>query len=224
MSKKVAVVLAGCGRGDGSEIHESVSALIHLSRHRAQYSCFAPDIAQSDVVNHVTGEPSKGETRNCMVEAARISRGQIAPLATLDVDAFDAVIFPGGFGAAKNLSTFARDGAECSVLPDVARVIKGFHASRKPIGLICIAPVLGAKVLGLASGGPGCTITLGADEGANAQASKMGAKAVNRWSTESYTDEAHKVVTTPAYMCDAKPFEVYEGIGRLVDSVIALCK
>lgn len=221
MAKKIAVVLAGSGRGDGSEIHESVSVLVHLSRHGVDYTCFAPDLPQADVVNHATGQPT-GETRNQLVESARIARGDIAPLARLDVDAFDAVVFPGGFGAAKNLCTFAKDGENCAVVPDVARVIKGFHAAGKPIGLCCIAPVLAARVLGTKMGGPGCMVTIGTDEGTASAIAKMGSTNVGKGVTEAVTDPKNRIVTTPAYMCDAKPHEVFEGIGKMVDQVVKL--
>lgn len=223
MARKVAVVLAGCGRGDGSEIHESVSVLIHLSRHGVDYRCFAPDLPQADVVNHATDKPAQ-ESRNQMVEAARISRGEISPLSRLDIDAFDAVVFPGGFGAAKNLCTFASAGADCAVVPDVARVIKGFHAAGKPIGLACIAPVLAARVLGTKLGGPGCQVTIGTDEETAAAIGKMGSTNIGKAVTESYTDAANRLVTTPAYMCDAKPHEVFEGIGKMVEQVIGLAR
>lgn len=222
---KVAVVLCGCGRGDGSEIHESVSCLIHLGRLGAEYRCFAPDAPQTDVVNHVTGETVPGETRNQMVEAARIARGEISPLSTLDVDAFDAVVFPGGFGAAKNLCSFAKDGAECWVNPDAERIIKGFRAAGKPIGMCCIAPVIGARVLGTARGGPGVTVTIGDDAGVAAAVAQMGSRNVVKAVTEAATDEANRLVTSPAYMYgEARPHEVYEGIGRMIEGMIALIK
>jgi len=220
-SKNVAVVLAGCGRADGSEIHESVSILIHLSRAGASYRCFAPDQPQTEVVNHATGKPS-GEHRNQLVEAARIARGEIEPITRLDIEGFDAVIFPGGFGAAKNLSTFAKDGADCAVNPDVARVIKGFHAAGKPIGLCCIAPVLAAKVLGTKSGGPGCQVTIGSDPGVAAAIAKMGSTNIDKPVREAFTDTTNRLATTPAYMCDARPHEVFEGIGKMVDQVLAM--
>jgi enhancing lycopene biosynthesis protein 2 len=219
---KVAVILAGSGRADGSEIHESVSVLIHLSRLGADYACFAPDLPQPEVVDHLTGKPAPGEKRNMLVEAARIARGDISPLSTLDVDAFDAVILPGGFGAAKNLCTFAKDGPSCTVLPDVERLLKGFHGRRKPIGLCCIAPVIAAKVFGRAAGGSGCAVTIG-DDAATAKAiEKMGSTNIPKRVTESYTDEPNRIVTTPAYMCDAKPHEVFEGIGRLVERLVEM--
>ncbi|MCC6676281.1 MAG: isoprenoid biosynthesis glyoxalase ElbB [Phycisphaerales bacterium] len=221
MAKNVAVVLAGCGRADGSEIHESVSVLIHLARAGARYRCFAPDLPQVEVVNHATGKPA-AEHRNQLVEAARIARGEIDPLARLDVEAFDAVVFPGGFGAAKNLCTFAKDGENCAVVPDVARVIKGFHAAGKPIGLCCIAPVLAARVLGTASGGPGCQVTIGSDPKVAAAIGKMGSTNVEKPVREAFTDARNRIVTTPAYMCDAGPHEVFEGIGKMIDQTLAL--
>jgi enhancing lycopene biosynthesis protein 2 len=220
-TRRVAVVLCGCGRGDGSEVHESVSVLVHLSRHGAQYRCFAPDAMQSDVVNHATGKPVP-EARNQMVEAARISRGEISPLSSLSAEGFDAVVFPGGFGAAKNLCTFALDGADCQVNPDVRRVVDAFHARRKPIAMCCIAPVIAARVLGRTMGGEGCQVTIGSDEGAASAIKKMGSTNVAKHVTEAYVDRAHRVVTTPAYMCDAGPWDVFTGIGKMIDETMKL--
>lgn len=219
--KKIAVVLCGCGRADGSEVHESVSCLIHLARLGAEYRCFAPDAPQPSVVNHITNEATH-EKRNMMVESARISRGEITPLGRLDVDAFDAVVFPGGFGAAKNLCDFASKGAECAVLPDVERVLRAFHAKKKPVGLCCIAPVLAARVLGTKKGGPGVSVTVGPDSPAASAIAAMGSTNVAREVTQEFVDTTNKIVTTPAYMCDAKPHEVYEGIGRMVERVVQL--
>jgi enhancing lycopene biosynthesis protein 2 len=226
MPKACAVVLAGCGRADGAEIQESVSILLHLSRQGVEARCFAPDAPQADVINHATGKVMPGGTRNMMVEAARISRGQIEPLAKLDPGAFGGVIFAGGFGVAKNLCTFAqpgdRGGADCEVLYDVERVIKAFHAAKKPIGLCCIAPVLAARVLGTRKGGPGVKVTIGTDQATAAAIATMGSTNVARSVTEAYTDDVHRIVTTPAYMFEARPHEVFEGIGRMVEGVVKL--
>jgi enhancing lycopene biosynthesis protein 2 len=222
---KVAVVLSGCGRGDGSEIHEAVSCLIHLSRLGATYRCFAPDAPQAEVVNHATGKPVPGEKRNQMVEAARIARGDITPLARLNPDEFDAVVFPGGFGAAKNLCTFAKDGENCTVIPDVQRVVKGFHDAGKPVAMCCIAPVIAARVLGKARGGPGCTVTIGDDPGTAGAISRMGASNVPKRVTEVAVDEGNSLVTTPAYMeGDATPAQVYEGIGRMIETALKMVR
>lgn len=221
--KKVAVVLAGCGKMDGSEIHESVSCLIHLARHGVAYRCFAPDKLQADVVNHASGKPAS-ESRNLLVEAARITRGEISPLAHLNPAEFDAVVFPGGFGAAKNLCTFASEGADCTVDANVERVFKGFHTQDKPIAMCCIAPVIAARVLGTTSGGPGCTVTIGSDVGTAGAIQSMGATNVNRGVTQAHVDETNRLVTTPAYMLDANPYEVFEGIGQMIDSLVAMSK
>ncbi len=219
----VAVVLSGCGKADGSEIHEAVSCLIHLSRHAAGYRCFAPDKLQADVINHATGKPAQ-ESRNVMVEAARISRGEITPLASLDPSQFDAVVFPGGFGAAKNLCTFAIDGPDCSVDPEVERVVQGFKAQKKPIGMCCIAPVIAARVLGKRAGGEGCQVTIGSDPGTSAAIAAMGSSNVARLVTEAVVDETNRLATTPAYMCDASVHEVFIGIGKMIDAVVAMTK
>jgi enhancing lycopene biosynthesis protein 2 len=220
---KVAVVLTGCGRADGSEIHEAVSCLVHLSRLGASYRCFAPDAPQVDVVNHLTGKPMSGEKRNQLVEAARIARGEIAPLAALNPTDFDAVVFPGGFGAAKNLCTFARDGKNCTVIPEVERVVKGFHSAGKPVGMCCIAPVIAAKVLGKASGGPGAKVTIGDDPDTAAAIGAWGSTNIVKPVTEAYTDEANRLSTAPAYMYGrATPHEVFEGIGAMIESTLGM--
>ena len=219
---RVAVVLSGCGFLDGSEIHESVSVLIHLARLGASWRCFAPDAEQAHVVDHYTGEIEQRRQRNMLHEAARIARGKdnIAPLASIDAAEFDAVIFPGGFGAAKNLSTFAVDGDHCAVHPEVERALKTFHAAEKPIGMCCIAPVIAARVLGTKRGGPGVSVTLGAESQAADAVRHMGASHVAKPVTDIHTDRDNVLTTTPAYMYDANPHEVYVGIGHMVEDVL----
>lgn len=218
------MVLSGCGFLDGSEIHEAVSLLVHLDRAGLASECFAPDVPQADVVNHATKSPVADERRSVLAESARIARGRIRPLASLHAADFDAIALPGGFGAAKTLCTFAADGPACRILPDVARVITEFHAARKPIGLCCIAPVLAAKVLGTAAGGPGCEVTLGHDAGVARAIAAMGARHVDKPVTAAHTDAAHRVVTTPAYMEETGPYAVFTGIGAMVDELTRLLR
>ncbi|GAB6023277.1 Glutamine amidotransferase-like class 1 domain-containing protein 3A, mitochondrial, variant 2 [Chamberlinius hualienensis] len=155
-SPKVAVVLSGSGVYDGSEIHETSACLVHLTRGGAEPVIYAPDAGQMHVINHLKGEPSANESRNVLAESARIARGKISSLSQLK--SCDAIVFPGGFGVAKNLSNFATDGANCKINAEVEAVIKRFHSEKKPIGLCCIAPVLVAKLI------PGVEITLGLDK------------------------------------------------------------
>ncbi|XP_070211905.1 glutamine amidotransferase-like class 1 domain-containing protein 3, mitochondrial [Littorina saxatilis] len=219
-------VLSGCGVYDGSEVHEASAILVHLSRNGAEVSMFAPDIDQMHVVNHTKGEPME-PNRNVLVESARIARGKIDALSKLQASGFDAVIFPGGFGAAKNLSTFAVDGTAMKVNPDVERVLKEFHGAKKPIGLCCIAPVLAAKVL------PGCEVTVGSDqeergkwpyaETAGAIGS-MDSTHIKKDVTECHTDTANKIVTTPAFMCETAFHKIFDGIGLMVKGVLSLVK
>ncbi|MBX3405125.1 MAG: isoprenoid biosynthesis glyoxalase ElbB [Phycisphaeraceae bacterium] len=219
---KVAVVLSGCGVYDGSEIHEAVAVLYHLSRAGAAYECFAPDKPQMHVVDHATGQAAPGQTRNVLEESARIARGKIRPLAQLHARDFDCVIFPGGFGAAKNLCDFAVKGAEMAVDPDAERVVKEFHGSGKPVGMCCIAPVIGAKVLGTRAGGPGAQVTIGDDAQAAAAIAAWGSKNIVKRVTESQADEANRLVTAAAYMYGGAPVhEVFEGIGRMVEGVLS---
>jgi enhancing lycopene biosynthesis protein 2 len=158
VSPKVAVIFSGCGVFDGTEITEGVAALVHLSAKNASVACFAPDVNQMHVIDHLKMEESEGETRNVLVESARICRGNIQSLASLDASQFDALFLPGGFGAAKNLSTFAVDGVDMQVNPEVGSLLRAFKEARKPVGLVCISPVIASKVL------PGTRLTLGKDD------------------------------------------------------------
>jgi len=216
--KKVAVILSGSGVNDGSEIQESVSVLIHLSRAGVETRCFAPDKQQADVINHIKATTSD-ETRNVLVESARIARGKVKALSQLKADEFDAIVFPGGYGAAKNLCTFAKDGEHCSVEPDVARVIKEFHQAKKPIGLLCVAPVIAAKLF------PGVKVTVGnEDKDINDAITRMGAKPQPAGVTDVVVDEVNNIVSSPAYMCTTSVHKVYDGIGKLVETILGLTK
>lgn len=219
-TKRVAVVLSGCGFLDGAEIHEAVSTLLAIDRAGASYQVFAPDKPQLDVVNHAARQPAAGEQRNVMVEAARIARGNIQPLARLKMADHDAVVMPGGFGAAKNLVDYATKGAACGIDPDVERVLREAHGLKKPIGAICIAPVIVARALG-ADHHP--TLTIGNDEATAADLQKLGARHAPAAVTEIAVDEANRIVTTPAYMCTERISEVWEGVSKLVDRLLAMC-
>lgn len=217
MVKKVAVVLAGCGNKDGAEITEAVSTLIALSEAGAQYEMFAPDIDFA-ATNFLTSQPS-GETRNVMKEAARIARGKIRDLKTLNARDFDAVAFPGGYGAALHLCTWASDGAKCKVNAEAERVIKEFYTEEKPIAAICIAPALVARVLGP----KGVTLTIGNDIETATEIAKTGARHENCGVDDFCTDRDHRVITTPAYMyAEAKPFEVYTGIRSAIRELVEM--
>ncbi|WP_285419047.1 isoprenoid biosynthesis glyoxalase ElbB [Pseudomonas sp. efr-133-TYG-5] len=216
MSKKVAVILSGCGVYDGAEIHESVITLLRLDQRGAQVQCFAPNIAQLHVINHLTGEEMP-ESRNVLVESARIVRGNVKDIAEADVDEFDALIVPGGFGAAKNLSNFAVEGAGCSVQPQVLALAEAFAEAGKPVGLICISPALAAKIYG-----PGVTCTIGNDADTAAAIGKMGATHEDCAVTDIIEDKARKLVTTPAYMLAQNISEAASGINKLVDRVLEL--
>lgn len=215
---RAAVVLSGCGVFDGSEIREAVSVLIHLSRAGAETAIFAPDI-KAPAVNHLTGKPEPAG-RSVLAESARIARGEITALTKLDAHGFDLLVFPGGFGAAKNLCDFAAKGADCTVHPEVARVVKEFHAARKPIALCCIAPVLAARLLGAAPGG--CILTVGGTSDASAAVERMGARHVIAGAEKAVVDERNRLVTTPAYMCEAPLHEIHDGIGAMIDKALEL--
>jgi len=216
MSKKVAVILSGCGVYDGAEIYESVITLLRLDQRGAQVQCFAPNIAQLHVINHLTGEEMP-ESRNVLVESARIAQGNVKDLREADVEDFDALIVPGGFGAAKNLSNFAIEGAGCTVQPQVLALAEAFAEAGKPVGLICISPALAAKIYG-----PGVTCTIGNDANTAAAMNKMGANHEDCAVTDIIEDKARKLVTTPAYMLAQSISEAASGINKLVDRVLEL--
>jgi enhancing lycopene biosynthesis protein 2 len=212
-----AVVLSGCGVYDGSEIHEAVLTLLAIDRQGGSYHCFAPDIAQRDVIDHLTGQPG-GERRNVLAESARIARGKIKPLSSFSANAFDILVFPGGFGAAKNLSSFAIDDIECSVNADVEAAVKAMHAAGKPIVALCIAPALIARVLG------GVELTIGNDAGTASALEQMGARHRNAGHTDVVVDQHHKVVSSPCYMLDAHIGQIADGTDAAIRAAMALLK
>lgn len=216
MMKKIGVVLSGCGVYDGSEIHESVITLLALARRGADVICFAPDKNQVDVVNHLTGE-AMPETRNVLIEAARIARGDIHPLAQANAAELDALIVPGGFGAAKNLSTFAAMGSECQVDRDLSVLAQAMHSAGKPLGFICIAPAMLPKIFDFP-----LRLTIGTDIDTAEMIEDMGGEHVPCPVDDIVVDEDNKIVTTPAYMLAQNIAEAAAGIEKLVDRVLVL--
>jgi len=213
--KKIAVVLAGNGVYDGSEIHEATLTLLAIARKGAQYQCFAPNVDQAHVVNHLTGEEMP-EKRNVLVEAARIARGDIKPLSEYTAWDFDAIVFPGGFGAAKNLCTFAFDGEDCTVNADVEKAVRETVTAEKPIGALCISPVILAKVLG------DVKVTIGQDEGTLQAIEKMGGVHEKTSHGQIVIDEKYKVVTTPCYMLEASIDQIADGAENAVGKILEM--
>lgn len=216
--KRVAVILSGCGVFDGAEIHESVLVLLALDRANAQIICTAPNINQYHVVNHYTKQPVQGETRNVLVESARIARGNIIPLDQLKVSDIDAVILPGGFGVAKNLCSFAYEGENFRVEPQVERFLKEVHKAGKPIGFVCIAPAIAAKLFGEEK----VEFTIGTDTATASTLQKFGGQHVNCNVHYSVVDKRLKIVTTPAYMLASRITEAEAGINKLVQAVLEM--
>ena len=215
--KKVAVILSGCGVFDGAEIYESVLTLLRLEQNEANYQCFAPNIEQLHVINHLDGSVSEGESRNVLTEAARLARGNVKDLADADASEFDALIITGGFGAAKNLSDFAVNGIRCEVNADVANFSRAIHQAGKPVGLICIAPAMAPKLFGE---GVRCTIRIDVDTAAAIDT--MGGRHQDCPVSDIVIDEENKLVTTPAYMLAGSISEAASGINLLVDKVIEM--
>ena len=218
MSKRVAVLLSGCGVYDGSEIHEAVLTLLALGRAGVDIRCVAPNDDQYHVVDHCAGAPAANERRNMMIEAARLARGEIKPLGELQVDEVDALIMPGGFGAAKNLCDYAIVGRDCTVRSDVRAFVETLFQAGKPLGAMCIAPVIVARVLG----DKGIKVTIGSDEKTAADIEAFGATHVVRQAHECLVDTEHRIVTTPAYMNASGIADVARGVDALVQEVLAM--
>jgi enhancing lycopene biosynthesis protein 2 len=216
--KKVAVILSGCGVFDGAEIHESVLVLLALDRANAEIICAAPDIPQREVVNHLTKQVSKAESRNVLVESARIARGSIIPLSQLKVNEVDAIILPGGFGAAKNLCDFASKGANFEVHSEVAAVLRAAHRAGKPLGFACIAPAIAAQLFGPEK----VEFTIGTDQGTASALQKSGGSHIACPVRNVVVDRKHKVVSTPAYMLAQRITEAEAGINKLVQAVLEM--
>jgi len=218
MGKKIGVVLSGCGVYDGAEIHESVITLLALDRLGAEAVMCAPNVPQMHVVNHLTGQPEAGETRNVLVESARIARGNVKDVAEVAAGDLDGLILPGGFGAAKNLCDFAVKGKDCEVNPDVARLVREVHAQGKPVAAVCIAPALLAKVVG----GESPSLTIGNDEDTAAALEAMGAKHVACPVREMVIDRERKLISSPAYMLAQSVSEAADGIEKTVSALVEM--
>jgi len=211
--KKFAVVLAGCGVFDGAEIHEATLTMLSILQQGANYEIFAPDINQHHVVNHLTGKEMP-ETRNVLVESARIARGKIGTLSDLKIDAFDALILPGGFGVAKNLCDFAFKGPDCQINSQLEKIISTFHKAGKPIGALCISPVILSKIFG------NVKVTIGQDKNTIKGIEKMGSVHITTTHGEVVHDEENNLFTTPCYMLDATIVQIYEGTQQIVAAML----
>ena len=218
MGKKIGVVLSGCGVYDGAEIHESVITLLALDRLGAEVVICAPNREQLHVVNHLTGEVEEGASRNVLVESARIARGEISDVAQVSADELDGLMLPGGFGAAKNLCTFAVAGPECEVDEGVAELVRAVHGQGKPVAAVCIAPALIAKVLG--EKGP--ELTIGTDADTAAALNSMGAAHVECPVREFVVDRDRKLISSPAYMLAGNISEAAEGIEKAVAALVEM--
>jgi len=218
MEKKIfAIILSGSGVYDGAEIHEATLTMLAIMRQGGEYQCFAPDIKQHHVVNHITGE-EMNESRNVLIESARIARGNIKALSEFDGKEFDALIFPGGFGAAKNLSTVAFDGANATVIPEVEKAINQMLELKKPIGALCISPAILAKVL------KGVNVTIGTDKGTAEAIETMGATHIETDHGDVVFDEDKLVFTTPCYMLDATILDIDDGATNVVKAMMEVMK
>lgn len=217
---KVGIVLSGCGVYDGAEIHESVITMLALDRAGAEKVMMAPDIDQLHVINHLNGEEMDGDGRNVLVESARIARGDIKSISEVTEKDLDALIFPGGFGVAKNLSDYAMAGANCTVNPEIARLTRAVHKAGKPIGVMCIAPTMMAKILN--DDDLSADLTIGSDDKTGNDINSMGSNHIKCPAQGVVIDKEMRIVSTPAYMEAKNMAEAAEGIEKLVSEVLKM--
>ncbi len=215
---KIGVLLSGCGVYDGSEIHEAVLTLLELDKRNCEIVMVAPDKTQMHVVNHLTGEVMPGEERNVLVESARIARGAITNIDSLNPTELDALVLPGGFGAAKNLCDFAVAGVDSSVDPAVARLLKTVHEMGKPIAAICISPAVVAGALGEINP----ELTIGNDKATAQALEAMGAMHFQCPVEGFHVDKKNKLISTPAYMLGKRISDVHTGISNMIDALMEL--
>jgi enhancing lycopene biosynthesis protein 2 len=227
MGKKIAVILSGCGVFDGSEIHESVFALLAIVENGGTYQCFAPDIEQHHVLNHMNGEELK-EKRNVLVESARIARGDIKPLNTYEAKDFDGLVLPGGFGAAKNLTKWAFSGPDGEINADVKKAILTTIQAKQPVVGLCMGPTVIAKALEGSAIKPQLTVgTTNAQSPYEIAAistgmEKTGAKAEMKTIEEISVDVANRIITAPCYMMEADILQVRKNVKQAVDAMFSL--
>lgn len=214
---KFAVILSGSGVYDGAEIHESVCALLAIKKFGGEYEIFAPDVKQHHVINHITGEEMP-ESRNVLVEAARIARGNIKSLDEYKAEDYDVLILPGGFGAAKNLSSFAFDGENMTVNSQVTDAVTSTHKLGKPIGAMCISPVILSKLI------PGAKLTIGSDSGTANMVVTMGSEHINTDHAQVIVDSENKLFSTPCYMLDADILQIMNGAENIINKIIESLK
>jgi enhancing lycopene biosynthesis protein 2 len=213
--KQIAVLLSGCGHQDGAEIHEATLTLWAIHKHGADYRCFAPNIMQHHVLNHITGQ-EMDEQRNVLIEAARIARGKVEDLVGFDGTTVDALVIPGGAGAVKNLCTYAFDGPQCTVNKDVEQAVRAMYQAGKPIGALCIAPVLLARILG------DITLTIGQDKETEEHLRLLGASHQSTLHGEIAVDQKNKIVSTPCYMLDSRVDQIADGADALIQALLGL--
>ena len=216
-NKKFALILAGCGVYDGSEIHETTLSMYAIAKRNCAYEIYAPDVEQHHVVNHITGD-EMDEKRNVLIESARIARGKIKPMNEFDASQFDILLIPGGFGAAKNLSTYGFKGVDLTVNEQVAKAVRDMVNQEKPIGALCMSPVIIAKVL------RNVKLTIGSDQTTKKDIVTMGSEHVDTTHGQVIVDEKYKVATTPCYMLEGSIDQIGLGAENVVDKLIEMAR
>lgn len=225
--RKVAVVLSGCGVYDGSEIHETVLTLLAIKQNGGEYQCMAPNIKQHHVLNHMSGE-ELNEDRNVLIESSRIARGDIKDINECSMDDYDALVIPGGFGAAKNLSKWAFNGPDGEINADVRRIVNEAVTQKKPVAALCMGPTLVAK--SLEGSGVSSKLTVGTTEenspyeidAISAGMESVGASPSMKSIREVEIDQNNKIVSAPCYMMDGDIVDVHNNIQLAIKEMFTL--
>jgi len=225
---KVAVILSGSGVYDGSEIQESLFTLLAISENKGTYECFAPDKKQFHVINHLTGEVTN-EERNVLVESARVARGKVQNITSLNVNEFEGLVIPGGYGVAKNLNEWAISGHESEIDSSISKVINEFYDAKKPIVALCISPTLIAQAL---KNKTKVSLTVGNTKDKNAEGIKavqkgiesLGAEIIEKEITEVHVDLENKIISAPCYMLDCDLYDIRLNTKQAVDKLYYFIK
>lgn len=224
---KIGVLLSGCGVFDGTEIHEAVLTLLAIQEAGHEYVCIAPDVDQHHVINHTNGE-EMNEKRNVFVESSRIARGEITKLSDIDPADIDALVLPGGFGAAKNLTTWAFKGPESEILPEVKLLLVNLVNIGKPICALCVTPTVVAKAFEGSDIHP--QLTLGNTEqdseydiqGFSDGLAAVGAQPVMKTTDDILVDTANKIVSAPCYMMKTDVVGVRNNTQKAIQQMLDL--
>lgn len=221
---KIGVLLSGSGVYDGSEIQEAVLTLLAIEEIEAEAICISIDKPQHHVINHLNGE-EMNDSRNMLIESARIARGNIKNINDVSPNDIDAMVIPGGFGAAKNFTSWAFNGSDGEILPEVKLLLVNLINIGKPIAALCVSPVVLAKALEGSTITP--TLTIGTDKEPSPYditaftdgLQKTGMQTEMKSVREINIDVKNKIISAPCYMMEASIVDVRKNIRSAIEAL-----